>query len=601
VPGSQSGIPPIKDYGFIGDTRTGALVSSNGSIDWMCWPQFDSEPVFGRLIDSERGGAYELSVAGAKVVWRRYNTASAVLVTQWTTPFGEARLTEAMAMSTRMPAVIRVLECTRGQVDVRLRYAPRPGLPGRRTSVPFTLHTAPSLELSKSGAWGGRLAAGERISTLVSEGRSPITHRTVADLLARTDGWWQRWSDGIRSGPAYRDVLVRSLINLRLLTYSPTGAPIAAPTTSLPEEIGGVRNWDYRFSWPRDASVGVAAFLAVSKHDEARGFVEWLTARAASTERGIRVLYTLDGTSGAPEHAVRRVSGYRNSRPVRVGNRAEEQHQLDVYGWVIDAIWNFVDAGHTLSRRSLSVLAQYADSVCAEWRLPDAGIWEIRDDSRHYVHSKVWAWIALDRAARIGHRLRMRHQKVVSWERARDELAADIRDKGFDSQLGAYVRAYGSDELDTALLLLPLTGFEKEGSERLTGTVDAIWKRLTAGDPLLYRYLPGRDGLPGKEGAFLPCTFWLLEALLRLGRHEDGLRLFEQVLGIAGDLLLLPEEIDPATREFLGNYPLALSQAGLVHAVLEVQRVLETSAPPAPGTRRSGPRERDPHRRRTAD
>ena len=599
--GSQPGIPPIKDYGFIGDTRTGALVSSNGSIDWMCWPRFDSEPVFGRLIDSERGGIFELSVARAKVAWRRYNNASAVLVTHWTAPLGEASLTEAMAMSTRAPAVVRVLECTRGEVDVRLCYAPRPGLPGRRASVPVTLRTAPALELSQSGEWSGRLAAGDRISTLLSERRSAITHRDIADLLVRTDSWWQRWSDGIRCGPTYRDVLVRSLINLRLLTYSPTGAPVAAPTTSLPEEIGGERNWDYRFSWPRDASVGVAAFLAVRKHDEARGFVDWLTARAASTERGIRVLYTVDGTRGGPEHAVRRVSGYRNSRPVRVGNLAEEQHQLDVYGWVIDAIWNFVDSGQTLGRRSLSVLGQYADYVCAEWRLPDAGIWEIRDDSRHYVHSKVWAWIALDRAVRVGHRLKMKRQRVVEWERARDELSADIRDNGFDSQLGAYVRAYGSDELDTALLLLPLTGFEKEGSERLTGTVDAIWTQLSAGDPLLYRYLPGRDGLPGKEGAFLPCTFWLLEALLRLGRHEEGLRLFEQVLEVAGDLLLLPEEIDPATREFLGNYPLALSQAGLVHAVLEVQRVLETGAPPAPGTRRSGPRERDAHRRRTAD
>lgn len=600
---TQSDIPPIKDYGFIGDTRTGALVSSNGSIDWMCWPRFDSEPVFGRLIDSERGGVFELSVAGGRVAWRRYNRASAVLVTHWTAPLGEATLTEAMAMSTRAPTVVRVLECTRGDVEVRLSYAPRPGLPGRRTSAPFTLHTVPALELTASGAWRGRLAAGERVSTVLSEGTSPTTHRAIANLLARTDGWWQRWSDGIRCGPAYRDVLVRSLINLRLLTYSPTGAPIAAPTTSLPEEIGGVRNWDYRFSWPRDASVGVAAFLAVGKHDEARGFVDWLTARATPTERGIRVLYTLDGATAEPEREVRSVSGYRNSRPVRVGNLAQEQHQLDVYGWVIDAIWNLVDAGHRLGRHSLSVLAQYADGVCVEWRLPDAGIWEIRDDSRHYVHSKVWAWIALDRAVRVGVRQRVKRQRVAAWERARDELAADIRDKGFDSQLGAYVRAYGSDELDTALLLLPLTGFEQEGSERLTGTVDAIWQRLSAGDPLLYRYLPGRDGLPGKEGAFLPCTFWLLEALLRLGRHEEGLRLFEQVLGVAGDLLLLPEEIDPVTRGFLGNYPLALSQAGLVHAVLEVQRVLEAGAPPAPGMRRSGPRERSQqhHHHRTAE
>jgi GH15 family glucan-1,4-alpha-glucosidase len=572
---TQDGTPRIQDYGFIGDTRTGALVSSAGSIEWMCWPRFDSEPVFSRLIDAERGGYFELTVTGGRVVSRKYRNASAVLVTDWSAPLGQARLTEAMIMNTRTPALVRVLECVRGQVDAHLRYTPRPGLPGRPTSPPFTLHTAPSLKLSTSGTWAGELAAGERISTLLSARRSPMTHRVAADLLARTDRWWQRWCAEIRSGPAHRDVLIRSLINLRLLTYSPTGAPVAAPTTSLPEEIGGGRNWDYRFSWPRDASVGVAAFLAVGKHQEARGFVDWLTSCATSSEPGIRVLYTLDGANGAPEREVRTVSGYRKSRPVRVGNLAQEQHQLDVYGWVIDAIWNLVEAGHSLSRHSLRVLAQYADIVARDWRRPDAGIWEIREAPRQYVHSKVWAWIALDRAARVGHRQKVGRQRVTAWEQARDELAAEIREKGFDTRLGAYVRSYGAEELDAALLLLPLTGFEADGSARLAGTVDATWKQLSAGDPLLYRYAPGRDGLPGREGAFLPCTFWLLEALLRLGRREEGLRLFDQVLALATDLLLLPEEIDPSTGDFLGNYPLALSQAGLVHAVLEVQRVVD--------------------------
>jgi GH15 family glucan-1,4-alpha-glucosidase len=572
---TPDGTSRIQDYGFIGDTRTGALVSSAGSIDWMCWPRFDSEPVFGRLIDPERGGHFDLTVAGARVVSRHYRDASAVLVTEWSGPIGQARLIEAMIMNTRTPAVVRVLECVRGEVEVHLRYAPRPGLPGRLGPAPCTLQTAPSLKLSRSGTWDGRLAAGERISTVLSARRSPITHRVAADLLERTDRWWLRWCEEIRCGPAHRDILIRSLINLRLLTYSPTGAPVAAPTTSLPEEIGGARNWDYRFSWPRDASVGVAAFLAVGKHQEARGFVDWLTSCAASSDPGIRVLYTVDGAKAAPEREVRTVSGYRKSRPVRVGNLAQEQHQLDVYGWVIDAIWNLVDAGHPLSRNSLRVLNQYADIVALDWRRPDAGIWEVREDPRHYVHSKVWAWIALDRAARVGRRQKASRKRVAAWELARDEVAADIREKGFDPRLRAYVRSYGSEELDAALLLLPLTGFEANGSARLAGTVDATWKQLTAGDPLLYRYLPGSDGLPGKEGAFLPCTFWLLEALLRLGRKDDGLRLFDQILARATDLLLLPEEIDPATGDFLGNYPLALSQAGLVHAVLEVQRVLK--------------------------
>jgi GH15 family glucan-1,4-alpha-glucosidase len=566
---------PLRDYALLGDTRTAALVSPTGSIDWMCWPRFDSEPVFGRLIDSDGGGSFELAVTDIVDTRRRYREASTVLVTEWRTSTGAARMTEAMAMGTRAPVLIRVLECVRGSVGATLAYRPRPGIPGRPPrDLAFSLQTAPRTELCPDGTWSGALHAGERMMAVLSERRSAIGGREAADMLERTHAWWQRWSDNIRCGEAYREMLVRSLINLRLLTYGPSGAPVAAPTTSLPEEIGGSRNWDYRFSWPRDASVGVAAFLAVGMHREACAFVEWLTACAASGEPGIRVLYTIDGGVGSAEHEITDVSGYRGSLPVRVGNLAQEQHQLDVYGWVIDAIWNLVDAGHSLSRRSRKVLADYADLVCREWRRTDAGIWEVREEPRHYVHSKVWAWIALDRASRTGRTLRMNRRRIAVWERTRDEIAAEVRERGFSPELGSFVRAYGSDQLDSALLLLPLTGVEDAFHPRLAGTIDAIWRELGAGGPLLYRYTPGADGLPGKEGAFLPCSFWLLEALLRLGRREEGLRVFEQVLSLANELLLLPEEIDPTTGAYLGNYPLALSQAGLVHAILEVQKVV---------------------------
>ena len=572
----------LRDYALLGDTRTTALVSPGGSIDWMCWPRFDSDPVFGRLIDSDGGGCFELAVTDIVDIRRRYREASTVLVTEWRTSTGAARMTEAMAMGTRAPVLIRVLECVRGSVGATLSYRPRPGIPGRPPGdLAFSLQTFPRLELRHDGTWSGELHAGERLTAVLTERRSAIGGREAADMVERTHLWWQRWSGDIRCGDAYREVLVRSLITLRLLTYSPSGAPVAAPTTSLPEEIGGSRNWDYRFSWPRDASVGVAAFLAVGMHREACAFVEWLTACAASGEHGIRVLYTIDGRAGSAEHEITDVSGYLGSLPVRVGNLAQEQHQLDVYGWVIDAIWNLVDAGHSLGRRSRKVLADYADLVCREWRRPDAGIWEVREEPRDYVHSKVWAWIALDRAARTGWALRMNRRRIAIWESTRDEIAAEVRERGFATELGCYVRAYGSDQLDSALLLLPLTGFDDASDLRLSGTVDAIWRELGAGGPLLYRYTPGADGLPGKEGAFLPCSFWLLEALLRLGRREEGLRLFKQVLGLANDLLLLPEEVDPATGAYLGNYPLALSQAGLVHAVIEVQKVLESK--PADG------------------
>ncbi|MBO0686747.1 MAG: glycoside hydrolase family 15 protein, partial [Candidatus Dormibacteraeota bacterium] len=369
---------------------------------------------------------------------------------------------------------------------------------------------------------------------------------------------------------------IRSLINLRMLTYTPTGAPVAAPTTSLPEEIGGVRNWDYRFSWPRDASVGVAAFLAAGKYAEAHAFVDWLVYCACHGETPIRVLYDLDGERSTPERVVDGVSGYRGSRPVRIGNLAEEQHQLDVYGWVIDALWNLVDAGEPLGQDGRRALSEYADFVVDNWRRPDAGLWEVRDHPAHGVHSKVWAWIALDRAARTAERLGMDSTRASRWATEGRVVAEDCRRRGFDPVRGSYLRSYGAGELDSALLLLPLTGFDEDNA-RLGATVDAIWRELGAGDPLLYRYPVGRDGLPGSEGAFLPCTFWLLEALLRLGRREEGLRLFEQTLALVDGLLLLPEEIDPATGAFLGNYPLALSQAGLVHAVTEVQRVLDGS------------------------
>jgi GH15 family glucan-1,4-alpha-glucosidase len=470
--------------------------------------------------------------------------------------------------------LVRRLTCEKGNVAGRLVYDPRPGLPGKTSKgSPLVLLTDPELRVRPGRPTEFELARGQALMTVLSDRDDPVSAAQAAQLINDTDQWWRDWSDEIRSGKQYRDVLVRSLINLRLLTYTPTGAPVAAPTTSLPEIIGGGRNWDYRLSWPRDASVGVAAFLAVGKYKEAREFVKWLVSRACTGSDPIRVLYDLDGNEAKRERKLRGVAGYLGSRPVRVGNLAADQHQLDVYGWVVDAVWNLVKVDRKLSIKGRQALGNYADWVASNWHQPDSGLWEVRDTPTHYVHSKLWAWIALDRAARTAKALRMNRRRAGAWERERDLIVDDIRTHGFSKDLGSYVRAYGSSEMDSALLLLPLTGFDDD-PRRVGGTVDAIWKELGAGGPLVYRYPPGQDALPGKEGAFLPCSFWLLEALLRLGRVDEGLRLFEQVLNLANELLLLPEEIDPATGTYLGNYPLALSQAGLVHAVLEVQKVL---------------------------
>jgi GH15 family glucan-1,4-alpha-glucosidase len=567
--------PPIREYGLLGDTRTAALTSSAGSIDWMCWPRFDSEPIFGRLIDPKHGGFFEISVSGATHTKRRYRERSATLETTLRASEAEATLVETMSIGRKKSVLVRCLMCTEGHLAGRLAFDPRPGLPGDSSKrSPLVLLTDPDLRVRPGRPTEFELSRGQSLIAVVSGRDDPVSAAQAAQLINDTDKWWREWSDEIDSGKQYRDVLVRSLINLRLLTYTPTGAPVAAPTTSLPEEIGGSRNWDYRLSWPRDASVGVAAFLAVGKYKEARAFVKWLVSRACTGPDPIRVLYDLDGSEAKRERKVRGVAGYQGSRPVRIGNLAADQYQLDVYGWVVDALWNLVEADGKLSVKGRQSLSNYANWVASNWRRPDSGLWEVRDQPAHYVHSKLWAWIALDRAARVAKALRMSRRTAAPWERERELIADDIRSHGFSTGLGSYVRAYGSSEMDSALLLLPLTGFDDD-ARRVGGTVDAIWKELGAGGPLVHRYPPGRDGLPGKEGAFLPCSFWLLEALLRLGRVDEGLRVFEQVLSLANELLLLPEEIDPATGAYLGNYPLALSQAGLVHAVLEVQKVLD--------------------------
>jgi GH15 family glucan-1,4-alpha-glucosidase len=587
-------LPGIADYALIGDTRTGALCSSRGSIDWMCLPRFDSEPVFGSLIDTEHGGRFAITPVDLRESSRRYRDASAVLETTWRTAFGELRLTEGMVadISGRLlpqALLVRQVHCTGGRASIQIRFDPRLGLPGAPPrshmragalfsewgSLALTLQASRHLDLEPGRDLTVSLEQGEDvILVLTVADRSPavlIDPSAALELLKSTDTWWRQWAEDCRFEGALRSAVIRSLVTLRLLTYSPSGAPVAALTTSLPEDIGGMRNWDYRFSWPRDASIGLGAFLALGKQDEAHSFMHWLLHANRLSRPHLQVLYTIYGKSSGQERKISGVSGFADSRPVRLGNAASTQHQLDVYGWVLDAGWLLTRNGRRLHAETWRALSSFADFVAKNWAQPDAGIWEIRGEPAHYVHSKLMGWVALDRALRIAKTRRVSKRRARLWFDERARLAGDIREKGFDKDRGCYRRSYDSDDLDAALLILPILDFDDISSERVAGTVDAIRNELSATDGLVYRYLPESDRLHGREGAFLPCSFWLVQALARLGRKDEAAGLLDRLLGLANDVGLFAEEIDPSTHEHLGNFPQAFTHATLIQAALALE------------------------------
>jgi GH15 family glucan-1,4-alpha-glucosidase len=389
--------------------------------------------------------------------------------------------------------------------------------------------------------------------------------------LERTDAWWRAWADSIGDVGSHREATVRSLLTLKLLTYSPSGAPVAAPTTSLPEQVGGGRNWDYRYAWPRDACIGIAAFLGAGLDEEARGFLYWLLHASRLDRPRLRPMLTLDGNRVPRERELAGWPGYSASRPVRIGNDAGHQHQLDVYGWVLDAASLLVGAGHGLYGETARAMTDFADEVARRWADPDAGIWEVRGEPRHYVHSKLMAWLALDRSLRLVGALHATARRRRHWRAARDALAAEVLARGYDEDRRTFVRAYDDQEVDAAVLVLPLLGIEEPHSGRVLGTIAAVADGLGAGRSLLYRYPPGADGLSGGEGAFLPCSFWLVQALAASGQRERAEAAFAELLALSGSLGLLAEEADPGTGALLGNYPQALTHAALVQAALALR------------------------------
>lgn len=585
---------PLAEYGLLGDTRTAALVSAAGSVDWLCVPAFDGEPLFGALLGGPAAGRF-LTGPGqpASLVTRRYRKETATLETVWAARDGLLTLTEAMITEVAgqlLPSTILIRRLTAEQSPVRVTviFDPRLGVRHRRPRVrqgrdlvcdwgpvATSLGSSPRVDLEPGRPLHLVVTPGTPLTFVlaIAYGEPLIHVRPAAawDLVARDEARWQAWTEGIDHSIPFRDHVVRSLLTLRLLTYSPSGAPVAAPTTSLPEDPGGIRNWDYRYSWPRDASIGVGAFLRVGKMQEALNFLGWLLHASRLDRPRLPALFSLTGGRVPRERQLPDWPGYAGSTPVRTGNLAAAQHQLDGYGWVLDAAWNLVDSGRSLNSETWRAMRGFTDLVAARWQEPDAGIWEIRGEAAQHVHSKIMAWLALDRALRIAATHRLGRRRRARWQTARSDIAAQVRAKGSDPGRNTYVRAYGSDDLDAALLVLPLTGLEQPGSRLLERTIDAVSSELSAGYPLLYRYPPGRDGLPGSEGAFLPCSFWLVQALAITGKAQEARSLFEALLEVGSPLGLFSEEMDPASGALLGNYPQALTHSALVQAALALR------------------------------
>jgi GH15 family glucan-1,4-alpha-glucosidase len=586
--------PAIESYGLLGDTRTAALVSEDGSIDWMCVPRFDGEPVFGRLIDPRNGGKWILRPTGARVVERSYSEDATSIRTRWTGPAGEFLVTEGMpadATSRLLPRsiVVRRIHCLHGEGDVESIFDPRYGLPGRAAD---RVTTHGEMTICDWGAFAVGLTSdrpaafrpAEPSSVSMGAGQSATFVMSVAfrepviavapsvaySLVEDTDQWWRSWVRRFSYEGEHRSAVRRGLITLRLLTYAPSGAPVAAPTTSLPAPIGADQNWDYRFSWPRDASIGVNAFLDLGSDEEPRAFLDWLVNASRITRPRLEVLYDLDGRPLRREREVPSVAGYLGSTPVRIGNAASLQHQLDVYGWVLDAAWCMHEAGHRLTRDQWRAMVAFADLLAERWPEPDNGLWEQRSSPRHFVHSKMMAWRGLDRGLELA-RYYPTRGRDVRWQRELDRCRNEIRVRGFDQERQAYLRAYDSTELD-ASVLGPLTDFEPEGSPRIAGTIQAIRRELGASDSLLYRY----HHEDRAEGAFLPCSFWLVRSLARSGFVDDAENLFDRLCGLASPLGLYAEQIDPGTGGHLGNFPQAFSHATFLQAVAALSAAQET-------------------------
>ena len=593
----RGGYAPIASYAAIGDGRTVALVAEDGSIDWLALPELDSPSVFGAVLDAERGGRFMLQPDLPYTVERRYLPGTNLLESLFVTDRGSVRVTDAMTIPDDALGPLRELtrsvEGVGGSVPMSWSVEPRFGYAaastrlGWRAGTPVAAAGNDALAVCSfdagppelaDGAVRGRFEAreGERaLLALCSAHGEPLVIPTRGKLetrLERTAATWRVWSEHLSYSGPWRDAVIRSALALKLLVYAPSGALAAAATTSLPEELGGERNWDYRFSWVRDSVFMLNVFLGLSCAPEARAYFWWLMHASQLTHPEVRVLYRLNGGAHAPERELA-LDGYGGSRPVRVGNAAAAQRQLDTYGELLQTAWLFANTDHRIDRDIGRRLAEVADLICRIWREPDAGIWEVRSEERHFTQSKMMCWIALDRAADLAGRSLIPARNAERWRAEADAVREFVETRCFSEEKRSYVRSAGSDELDASLLLGVLFSYGDAMSERWAGTIEAICRELAHG-PFVHRY-SGEDGLEGSEGAFLACSFWLVESLARTGRIQDAVERMEDLVALANDVGLYAEEIDPATGAFLGNIPQGLSHLALISAALAIAEELE--------------------------
>ena len=589
----------IEDYGMVGDLQTAALVGRDGTVDWMCLPRFDSAACFAALLGDERNGSWKLGPEGAgECTRRRYRDGTLILETEWDLPEGRVRVIDLMPPRSEQADLVRIVEGISGHVsmttELRLRFDYGDVVPwvtrdgGALLAVAgpdaVRLDIDAAVDMTPGGVADDfvhrarfTVGPGDRVPFVLTYHASHLAAKkpvAADEALRETEEFWRSWiARSTYSGP-WADAVHRSLITLKALTYAPTGAIVAAATTSLPEEIGGARNWDYRYCWLRDAAFTLQALIGTGFIDEARDWREWLLRAVAGDPADLQIMYGLDGRRRLPEYTIDWLPGFEGSSPVRIGNDAASQLQIDVWGETLDALHLAREAGLENDHEAWQLQKSLLEHLAQHWDDLDNGLWEVRGPRRAFVHSRVMAWAGFDRAVRAVEEGGL-DGPVEQWRAVRDRIHADVCAHGFDAERGTFTQFYGSDGLDAALLLIGQVGFLPWDDPRVVGTVDAVQRELSE-DGLLLRYDTdaddGVDGLPGDESTFLVCNFWLVDALHGIGRREEAVALFERLLTLRNDLGLLSEEYDVRTGRHLGNTPQAFSHLGLVNSALRLGR-----------------------------